>query len=95
VLFCVLFVCKCVLSTQFQLNISSSWRNIPIPPYVCAVGIATRHVLYCAWIQSRNGEIFRSRPYRPWDPPNLVYNGCHIFSGSEAAGAWRWIPISI
>jgi hypothetical protein len=25
------------------------------------------------------GEIFRSRPDRPWGPPSLLYNGCRVF----------------
>jgi hypothetical protein len=25
------------------------------------------------------GEIFRTRPGRPWDPPSLLYNGYRVF----------------
>jgi hypothetical protein len=35
------------------------------------------------------GEIFRTRPDRPWGPPSLLYNGYRIFPGSKAARAWR------
>jgi len=35
------------------------------------------------------GEIFRTRPDRPWDPPSLLYNGCRVYPGGKAAGAWR------
>ena len=35
-----------------------------------------------------SGEIFRTRPDRPWDPPNLLYNGYRVFPGGKAAGAW-------
>jgi hypothetical protein len=36
------------------------------------------------------GEVFRIRPDRPWDPPNLLYNGyCVFFPGCKAAEAWR------
>jgi hypothetical protein len=38
------------------------------------------------------GEIFRSRSYRPWGPPSLLYNGYCVFPGGKAAGAWRWPP---
>ena len=34
-------------------------------------------------------EIFRTRPYRPWGPPSLLYNGYRVFLGGKAAGAWR------
>jgi hypothetical protein len=34
-------------------------------------------------------EIFRTLPYRPWDPPSLLYNGYRIFPGGKVAGAWR------
>jgi hypothetical protein len=34
------------------------------------------------------GEIFRTRPDRPWDPPSLLYNGHRVFPGGKAAGAW-------
>ena len=38
------------------------------------------------------GEIFRTRPDRPWDPPSLLFNGYRVFSGGKAARAWRWPP---
>jgi len=38
---------------------------------------------------SGEGEIFRTRPDRPWGPPNLLYSGYRVFSGGKAAGAWR------
>jgi hypothetical protein len=34
------------------------------------------------------GEIFRTRPDRPWGPPSLLYNGHRVFPGGKAAGAW-------
>jgi hypothetical protein len=34
------------------------------------------------------GEIFRTRPDRPWGPPSLLYNGYQVLPGSKAAGAW-------
>ena len=38
------------------------------------------------------GEIFSTRPDRPWGPPSLLYNGYRVFPGGKAAGAWRWPP---
>jgi hypothetical protein len=35
------------------------------------------------------GEIFRTRPDRPWGLPCLVYIGYRIILGGKAAGAWR------
>jgi hypothetical protein len=32
---------------------------------------------------------FHIRPDRPWDPPNLLYNGYRVISGGKAAGEWR------
>ena len=40
------------------------------------------------------GEIFRTRPDRPWDLPSLLYNGYRIFPGGKAAGTLRWPPPS-
>jgi hypothetical protein len=34
------------------------------------------------------GEIFHTRPDRPWGPPSLLYNGYRHFPGGKAAGAW-------
>ena len=59
-----------------------------------SVGIATRYGVDGPGIESRwEGEIFRTRPDRPWGPPSLLYNGYRIFSEGKAAGAWCWPPI--
>jgi hypothetical protein len=34
------------------------------------------------------GEIFRTRPDRPWGAPSHLYNGYLVFPGGKAAGAW-------
>jgi hypothetical protein len=34
------------------------------------------------------GEIFCTRPDRPWGPPSLLYNGYRVFLGGKAAGTW-------
>ena len=39
---------------------------------------------------SGRGEIFRTRPDRPWGPPSLLYNVYRVFPGGEAVGAWCW-----
>jgi len=52
------------------------------------VGTATRYGL----VRGSNpggGEIFRTRPHRPWDPNSLLYNGYWIFPWGKAAGPWR------
>jgi hypothetical protein len=55
-----------------------------------SVGIATNYELDGPGIESRwGGEIFHTRPERPWGPPSLLYNGYRVFSGGKAAGAWR------
>ena len=50
--------------------------------------------LYCKLIPGdRGGEIFRTRPNRPWGPPSLLQNGYRVsFPGGKAVGAWRWPP---
>ena len=38
----------------------------------------------------RGGEIFRTRPCLPWDPPSLQYDGYWIsFHGVMLPGHWR------
>ena len=54
-----------------------------------SVGKATRYGLDGPGIESRCGEIFRIRLDRPWAPTSLPYNGCRVFPGDKAAGAWR------
>jgi hypothetical protein len=39
-------------------------------------------------IESWWGEIFRTRPDRPWGPPSLLYNGYRVFPGGKVAEAW-------
>src|SRR5215467_7877592 len=38
------------------------------------------------------GEIFRTCPDRPWDPPSLLYNGYRVFPGGKAAGRGAYHP---
>jgi hypothetical protein len=52
------------------------------------VGVATRYGLDGPGIESRWGEIFRTRPDRPWGPPSLLYNGNRVcFSGIMRPGS--------
>ena len=48
-----------------------------------SVGIATGYGLDGPGIESRWGEFFRTCPDRPWDPPNLLYNGYRVFPGGK------------
>jgi hypothetical protein len=52
-----------------------------------SVGIATGYGLDG---ESRWGEIFLTRPDRPWGPPGLLYNGYRVFPGGKTAGVWCW-----
>jgi hypothetical protein len=54
-----------------------------------SVGIASRYGLGGQGIDPGGGEIFRTRPDRPWGPPSLLYNGYQVFPGGKAAGVWR------
>ena len=51
------------------------------------VGITTRCGLYGLGIESRRGEIFRTRPDRPWGQPSLLYNGYRV---SLMGGGLKW-----
>jgi len=35
------------------------------------------------------GEMFRTLPYRPWDPPNFLHKGYRVIPGNKSAEAWR------
>jgi hypothetical protein len=35
------------------------------------------------------GDIFRTRPDRPWGPSSLLYNGYRVIPEGNAAGQWR------
>jgi hypothetical protein len=48
------------------------------------VGLATGYGLDGPGIESRWGEIFRTRPDRPWSPPSLLYNGYRFFPGGKS-----------
>jgi hypothetical protein len=76
--------------------------KIMYPTCVCVGGrggsafvIATRFSLDDPGIESRWGEIFRTRSEWPWGPPSLLYIGYQVFPGVKAVGAWRWPPTPI
>jgi hypothetical protein len=56
------------------------------------IQIASRYKLDGQGSNPGVGEIFRTRPDRPWSPPTLPSNGYRFFPGDKAAGAWRWPP---
>ena len=49
----------------------------------CVIGIATGYGLDGPGIEYRWGEIFRTRPDRPWSQPSLLYNGHRVFPGGK------------
>jgi len=52
---------------------------------------ATPYRLNGTGIESRwEGDIFHTRPDRPWGPPNLLNTVYRVFPGGQSAGAWRW-----
>jgi hypothetical protein len=55
-----------------------------------SVGIATRYKPDGPGIESRWGQISRTRPNWPGCPPSLLHNGYRVFPGGKAARAWRW-----
>jgi hypothetical protein len=46
------------------------------------------------WMPVGN-EVFRTRPDRPWNLPNLLYNGYRVLPGGKAAEEWRRPPTPI
>jgi hypothetical protein len=57
-----------------------------------SVSIVTHYRFDVQGSNPSGGEIFRTRPDRPWSPPSLLYNGYRVFPGIKAAGVWRWPP---
>ena len=53
-----------------------------------SVGIATRYGLDGPGFEGPGGgEIFRTRPDRPWGPPRLLYCGYRVIPGGRAIRA--------
>ena len=52
-----------------------------------SVGIVTATGWTVRGSNPDGGEIFRTRPERPWGQPNLLYNKYRVIPGGKAAGA--------
>jgi hypothetical protein len=96
-----------LISVGSTWHICASWHCKPVTVYrpvkQCSVSesrwfnIEQNHSwprLATGWTGSHpgGGEIFRTRPDRPWGPLNVLYNGYRVFPGRKVAGAWRWAP---
>jgi hypothetical protein len=53
------------------------------------VGIVTCYGLDGPGIESRWGEILRTRPDRPCGPTSFLYSGYMVLPGGKVAGPWR------
>jgi hypothetical protein len=60
---------------------------------VSVVGTATR--LNGRWIEPGGGEIFRTRPDRPWGPPSLLYNGYRLPPPPPRGYSGQWPSTAI
>jgi hypothetical protein len=60
-----------------------------------SVGTESRYGPDGPGIKSGGGEIFRTRPDRPWSPSSLRYNRFRVLPDGKAPGAWRWPPTRI
>jgi len=78
---------KLVNKMGFQYNTVGQGRD-------SSVGMATHYGLDGPGFESRwEGEIFRTHPDCPWDPPNLLYNGYHVsFPGVKQTGRGVYRP---
>jgi hypothetical protein len=54
-----------------------------------SVSIVTHYGLDGPESNAGGGDIFRTRPDRPWGPSSLLHNVYRVFPGGKAAGAWR------
>ena len=57
-----------------------------------SVGMATRYGLDGPGSNPDGGDIFHTRPERPWGPTRLPHNGYQTFLRAKAAGSWRRQP---
>jgi hypothetical protein len=60
-----------------------------------SVDVASRYRPNGSGCESRwggGGRDFSSLPDRPWDPPNILYDGRGVFPMVNDAGAWCWPP---
>ena len=84
-MFVCLFVCLCIVAGRLReaTRFATHWKLLD----TCTS---------CNWTvrgsNSGGGEIFRTRPDRPWGLNSLLYNGYRVFPWGKAAGAWCWPP---
>ena len=72
------------LSNETNFSLIPSKAQQSIVGRCSSVGIATSYGLDGPGIESRwGGEIFRTCPDRPWDPPSLLYNGYRVLPGGK------------
>jgi len=77
-----------------HISIAATWLSVGSCPFLnrgrdSSVGVATRYGMGGPGLNpgGGGGEIFPTRPYRPWGPPNLLYNGYRIsFPGVKRPG---------
>jgi len=78
-------VSPCAIIFQLDFTIPAFARG-----WDSSVCIATRYGMYGPGDRIPvGGEIFRTRPERPWGPPSFLYKGYWVLPGDKAAGAWR------
>jgi hypothetical protein len=70
-------------TTAFVLSSRLYLPPIQLSGAGSAVGIATAYGLDGSESNPGGGEIFLTCPDRPWGPPNLLYNGYHVFPGGK------------
>jgi hypothetical protein len=81
-------VCTCTgiyISGSIKQTLVACSRNPFFMDRDSSFGIATG--LTVRGSNPGGGEIFRTRPDRPWSPPSLLYNGYQVFPGGKADGA--------
>ena len=82
------FMKFCFITMAFHAAlISYSSRSYKKVRHV--VSIAIRHGLEGPVIESQWGQDLPHCQDRSWGPPNHLYNGYRVLSGSKSAGAWR------
>jgi hypothetical protein len=86
----VVVLCYCIAKNEWTFGYKQSYISYMTALHVAggpgsSVGIATGYGLDGQGIESQCGEIFRTCPDRPWDPPTLLYNGYRVFPGVKSS----------
>jgi len=66
-----------------RINVNGTPRNVGRDK---VVGAATHWTV--RGLNPDGGEIFLTRPDRPWGPSSLPFNGYRVIPGGKAAEAW-------